>query len=127
MLDPCVMRSMRWGLTLALMTGLYYEILVYRMHGTRWWYDEFDGGEGVRRRGYLGQPVGGPVKLPNGVYRRNFTNGIALNNATSATQTVALGGTFKKLRGTQNPSLNNGATVTSVTILAHDGLILLKP
>jgi hypothetical protein len=127
MRDPCVMKSMRWGLTLALMTGLYYEILVYRMHGTRWWYDEFDGGEGVRRRGYLGQPLGGPAKLPNGVYRRNFQNGIALNNSTGAAQTVSLGGTFKKLRGTQNPTLNNGASVTSVTIPAHDGLILLRP
>jgi hypothetical protein len=127
MLDACVMRSMRWGLTLALMTGLYYEILVYRMHGTRWWYDEFDGGEGIRRRGYLGQPLGGPVKLANGVYRRNFQNGIALNNSTGATQTVSLGGTFKKLRGTQNRTLNNGASVTSVTIPAHDGIILLRP
>jgi hypothetical protein len=127
MLDPCVMRSMRWGLTLALMTGLYYEILVYRMHGTRWWYDEFDGGEGVRRRGYLGQPLGGPVKLPSGVYRRNFQNGIALNNSTASARTVSLNGTFKKLRGTQNRTLNNGASVTSVTIPAHDGIILLRP
>ncbi|MDQ3879965.1 MAG: Ig-like domain-containing protein, partial [Chloroflexota bacterium] len=50
----------------------------------------------------------------------------ALNNSTSTTQTVSLGGTFKHLKGTQNPTLNNGAQVTSVTIPEHDGVILLR-
>jgi hypothetical protein len=127
MLDPCVMRSMRWGLTLALMTGLYYEILIDARHGTRWWYDEYDGGLGIRERGYLGRPLGPPRKLANGIYRRNFTNGIALNNSTSVPRTVSFKRTYRKLRGTQNPTLNDGAAVTSVTIPAHDGLILLRP
>jgi hypothetical protein len=126
MLDPCTMKSMRWGLTLALMAGVYYEIYGWPNHGSRWWYDEYDGGEGVRKRGYLGQPLGGPVRLANGVYRRDFQHGIALNNSGSTSQTVSLGGVFQKLRGTQNPTLNNGAAVTSVTLPAHDGLILLR-
>jgi hypothetical protein len=126
MLDACTMRSMRWGLTLALMAGVYYEIYGWPYHGSRWWYDEYDGGEGVRKRGYLGQPLDGPVRLPNGVYRRDFENGVALNNSSSESQTVELGPAFRKLRGTQNPALNNGQLVTSVTIPAHDGLILLR-
>lgn len=126
MLGASAMRSMRWGLTLSLMTDVYYAIHLASNHDTRWWYDEYDGGEGVRRRGYLGQPLSAPVKLADGLYRRDFQSGIALNNSSAASQTVQLGGAFTKLRGTQNPTLNDGSSVTSVTIPAHDGIILLR-
>jgi hypothetical protein len=126
MRDPCVMKSMRWGLTLALMAGAYYEIYAWPHHGTRWWYDEYDGGAGIRRRGYLGRPLGPATRLASGVYRRDFRRGVALNNSTSGKRTVQLGGAFRKLRGPQNPSLNNGRVVRKVTIPAHDGIILLR-
>jgi len=127
MLDPGVMRSMRWGVTLALMAGAYYEIIVEHRHGTRWWYDEYDGGNGIRRRGYLGKALEPAVKLEaGGVWRRDFEHGIALNNSTSETVTIDLKKPFRRLRGTQNPRLNDGKVVTRVTLPAHDGLILLK-
>jgi hypothetical protein len=126
MLRPDVMKSMRWGLTLSLMTDVYYEIVLAGNHTTHWWYDEYDGGVGVRKRGYLGKPLGGPTVLSSAVYRRDYQNGIVLNNSSNAGQTISLGGTFKKLQGTQNPSLNNGSTVTSVTVPGHDGIILLR-
>jgi hypothetical protein len=126
MLRADVMKSMRWGLTLSLMTDVYFEPTIAGNHTTKWWYDEFDGGTGIRQRGYLGQPVGVPSQPSTSIYRRDFANGIALNNSSTAATTIQLGGTFKKLQGTQNPSLNNGANVTSVTIPAHDGLILLR-
>ena len=121
---------MRWGLTLSLMSGVYYE-LIGDFYGNeitcRWWFDEFDGGEGVRKRGYLGQAVAAYKKLRAGVYRRDFQRGIAINNSSDETVTVNLGGTFTKLRGTQAPSLNDGSNVTRVSIPAQDGIILLKP
>jgi hypothetical protein len=128
MTDPTVMKSMRWGLTLALMADIYYELYVGCpvMHHTRWWYDEYDGGEGVRRAGYLGRALGGPVEIADNVYRRDFENGVVINNSTGTSRTVDLGGAFRKLRGTQNPTLNNGATVTSVTVPGKDGIILLR-
>jgi hypothetical protein len=126
MLRPDVMKSMRWGLTLSLMTDVYYEITLDGNHSTRWWYDEYDGGVGVRKRGYLGKPLGGPAVLSSSIYRRDYQNGIVLNNSSNSSQTISLGGSFRKLQGTQNPSLNNGATVTSVTVPAHDGIILLR-
>ena len=126
MLDPCVMKSMRWGLTIAMLTNAYHAVYPYNRHGANWWYDEFDGGVGLRKRGYLGMPLGDPQKLANGVWRRDFQNGVALNNSTAATQTVALETTYRKLLGTQNPGLNNGASVTSVSIAEHDGIILLR-
>ncbi|MGH8327315.1 MAG: hypothetical protein ACRET2_11175, partial [Steroidobacteraceae bacterium] len=55
------------------------------------------------------------------------TNGIALVNPKgNGTQTVQLGGTFVKIKGTQDPSVNNGQTVTSVTLNDRDGIILLR-
>ena len=126
---PDVLRSMRWGLTLSLMTGAYYELFgnwYGNPYDVRWWFDEYDGGVGVRRRGYLDQALGAYKKVSDGVYRRDFKNGIAVNNSSSRPQTVDLGGTFRKLQGTQDPTLNDGSSVTSVTIPPDDGIILLR-
>jgi Hypothetical glycosyl hydrolase family 15 len=126
MLNRGVMRSMRWGLTLALMVGAYYEIIVDDRHATLWWYDEYDGGKGVRRRGYLGQPLGPRVTLRPGLWRRDFEQGIALNNSTPKTVTIDLKKSFRRMRGMQNPRLNNGKVTTRATLAPHDGLILLN-
>lgn len=126
MLDPGVMRSMRWGLTLALVAGAYYEIIANGHHETRWWYDEYDGGKGVRRRGYLGQAVTRPVRIQrDGVWRREFANGIALNNSTAKTVTIKLKRAYRHLRGTQDPRVNDGSLVRQVSLAGHDGVILL--
>jgi hypothetical protein len=127
---PDVLRSMRWGLTLSMMTGVYYE-LVGDWYGNpiqcQWWFDEYDGGVGIRRRGYLGQPLGPYKEIGRTLYRRDFENGIAINNSSSTTQTVALGGSYRKLKGTQDPAVNDGSTVSSVVVPAQDGIILLRP
>ncbi len=80
--------------------------------------------------GYLGYPTTQPPPAAgqNGVWRRDFDHGIALVNPKgNGAQTVSLGGTFVHLTGSQNPSLNNGSAVTSVTLQDRDGLILLRP
>ena len=126
MLDPAVMRSMRWGLTLALMSGAYYEIVINGIHGTHWWYDEYDGGQGIRRRGYLGRAVSRQVLLEPGVWRRNFENGIALNNSSAKAVTIKFKQPMRHLLGTQDRQLNNGKIVSKVTLPSHDGIILLN-
>ena len=115
----CSYARERWALTLAMMASAYFQA------ACGGWYDEFWGGT-LNQRGYLGHATGAAVKLANGVWRRDFTNGIALNNSTGSTQTISLGGTFRKLTGSQDPTVNNGSAVTSVTIPAQDGLILLR-
>ena len=60
------------------------------------------------------------------VYRRDYEGGVALVNATDAAVTVALGGSFRKINGTQAPQVNDGSLVTAVTIPAKDGLVLLR-
>jgi hypothetical protein len=95
-------------------------------------FDEFWGGS-LNTAGYLGSPASTAQgaeqssSWQQGVWRRDFENGIVLVNPTgNGTQTVSLGGTFYHLHGTQAPSINNGAAVTSVTIAAGDGVILLQ-
>jgi hypothetical protein len=60
------------------------------------------------------------------VFRRDFEKGIAIANATPNPVTVQLGGTFRLINGTQDPTVNNGAQVTSVTLDAWDGRILIR-
>jgi Hypothetical glycosyl hydrolase family 15 len=126
MLNPGVMKGMRWGLTLALMAGGYFEVNPDQMHDARWWYDEYDGGVGIRQRGYLGDALAAPRQLVANVWRRDFEHGIALNNSTDGAVVIDLESPYRHLVGDQNPALNDGSTVTSVTIPAHDGVILLR-
>jgi hypothetical protein len=114
------LKQMRWGLTLAMMASMYYM-----SPNANGWYDEYWGGS-LNRRGYLGKATGPAVKLQNGVWRRDFENGIALNNSTGSTQTVSLGATFRHLTGTQAPLINDGSSVTVASVPAQDGVILLR-
>ncbi len=69
------------------------------------------------------------VRLQEGgrdVWRRDYTGGLALVNATATTRTIPLGGTFQKITGTQAPAINDGSVVTQVTLPALDGLVLLR-
>jgi Hypothetical glycosyl hydrolase family 15 len=77
----------------------------------------------------LGTAISGPQTKAwqSGVWRRDFENGIALVNPKgNGTRTVTLGGTFKHLAGKQAPSVNNGESVTEVTLNARDGVILMR-
>ena len=95
---------------------------------------------GGRGEGYLGNQVGTAAGNPqttswsNGVWKREFQGGVVLwNPKGSGTRTVNVSGLvspsghagLKHILGTQNPSLNNGYSVTSVTLRDRDGLILL--
>jgi len=95
-------------------------------------FDEFWGGT-LNTAGYLGNASnttqGAEQSAPwsQGVWRRDFVNGIVLANpSNNSSQTVSLGGTFWHLSGSQAPNINNGAQVTSVTIQAGDAVILLR-
>ena len=65
----------------------------------------------------VGDPVG-PYAKVGGVYRRDFTAGMALVNPTTATVTVNLGGTYRDLNGVQQ---------SSITLAANQGEVLTKP
>lgn len=88
------------------------------------WLDEYDAGGTAS--GWLGHPVAGATGavggyiVGNGVYGREFTGGFVLwnpqgNNLTSVTPAMLPGGSgvFRRINGSQVPSVNNGALVTS--------------
>src|SRR5581483_1385199 len=101
-------QAMRFLLTLTLTNNGYFtfdEFNVNGGHQTVWWYDEYDNaGQGT---GYLGQPSGPASQPIAGVYRRDFTNGISLSNTTNSVQTIDLGATFQKIKGSQVPLVND--------------------
>ena len=135
-------QGMRYGITAALMNNGYYfaDVGEYDEETTtnRLWFDEYDNaGAGV---GYLGQPVSSSLGNPqttawsNGVWMREFTNGVVLwNPKGNGVKTVNVASLvspagrtgLKHLKGTQDPTVNNGAAATSVTLQDRDGVILL--
>jgi Hypothetical glycosyl hydrolase family 15 len=120
--SPTDYQSFRYGFASVLMNNGYYAFSGNStgMDGLVW-FDEYNA--------KLGNAIGAPPtrSWQKGVWRRDFTNGIALVNPKgNGPQTVSLGGTFVRIRGTQDPAVNNGQTVTSVTLQNRDGLILLR-
>ena len=115
-------QAMRYGLASCAMDDGYFAYSDHSRlyHGVPW-FDEY--------AAKLGNALSGPSTSAwqSGVYRRDFQNGIILVNPKgNGARTVSLGGNFVKLRGTQVPSVNNGATVSSVTLQDRDGIILMR-
>ncbi len=85
--------------------------------------------------GYLGQPTGPAIALrpgasvqwtvPSAMMRR-FEHGIVLLNPTSATVHARLSRVYWQLRGDQDPSVNAGQPVRSLTMPPYTGQILLN-
>ncbi|MGA7538165.1 MAG: putative glycoside hydrolase [Steroidobacteraceae bacterium] len=120
--DPTDYQSFRYGFASCLMDDGYYSFTSSSTgyYGVEW-FDEYNA--------KLGNPIGAPPTgaWQKGVWRRDFSNGIALVNPKgNGAQTVTLGGSFVKLKGTQDPAVNNGQTVTEVTLGDRDGIILLR-
>jgi hypothetical protein len=120
--NPTDYQSFRYGFASCLMNDGYYSFTDQSAgYSGVVWFDEYNAN--------LGQPTTLPpaAAWQNGVWRRDFTNGIALVNPKgNGPRTVQLGGTFVKIKGSQDPSINSGQTVTSVTLQDRDGIILLR-
>jgi len=119
-------RKMRFGLLSSLMVDNVYFSFDYgdQDHNQIWWYDEYDVN--------LGEPLGearaqnGGIQFTNDVWRRDFTNVVALVNPTGVSQVVDLGGEYERLIGKQDPNVNNGLISDRITLPANDGIILRK-
>jgi hypothetical protein len=116
-------QGMRYGLASTSMDDGYFAFQDQAQiaYSTAVHFDEYDA--------KLGSATSGPQKSAwqSGVYRRDFQNGIILVNPKgNGTRTVTLETNFRKLKGSQAPSVNNGQLVKSVTLKDRDGLILLR-
>lgn len=115
-------QTLRYSLASSLMDDAYFSYTDTAVgYASVPWFDEYNAS--------LGAAITPPQTSAwqKGVYRRDFANGIALVNPKgNGAQTVTLETSFVKLKGNQAPSINNGATVTQVTLQDRDGLILLR-
>jgi hypothetical protein len=114
-------QAFRYGLGSCLMDNGYYIFNTSGAYGDAPAFDEYNA--------KLGNSTTAPqtTAWQKGVYRRDFDNGIALVNPKgNGTQTVQLETSFKHLVGSQDPGVNNGQTVTSVTLQDRDGIILMR-
>lgn len=120
-------KTMRFGLTSALMFDAYYSFdygPALREH--LWWYDEYEAD--------LGKPLGSAFNLlgssnnwQEGLWQRDFENGIVLINSTNREQKITFEADYEKLKGKFDTQTNDGSVINQAVIPAQDGLILLKP
>jgi hypothetical protein len=115
-------QAFRYGFASCLMDDGYYNFtLAANNYSGFFWFDEFNAS--------LGNSLAGPstTAWQNGVYRRDFQNGIALVNPRgNGVQTVQLETAYVKIKGSQAPAVNNGQTVQTVTLQDRDGIILMR-
>ncbi len=120
-------RLFRYGLGSALVGGGYYSFdRGSQYHSVLWWYDEYEIPLGDVRGEprILSKPTGKGVAPA--LWARDYERGLVLVNSTDASQSTTLSGTFERIRGVQDPTVNDGALVNAVTIPARDGLVLLR-
>lgn len=117
---------MRFGLGSSLMLDNVYFSYDHgdQDHGQLWWYDEYNLnlGEAISPA----QSKNGYQDFQNDLWWRDYEKGIALVNSDSKIQKVELGAEYEKLLGTQDTQINDGSIVSSVSIPARDGLLMLK-
>jgi hypothetical protein len=119
---------MRYGLTSTLLYDGYYSFdWSTSKRENFWWYDEFNVD--------LGNPKSTPINLidstngqiKEGVWQREFENGIAILNSTDQNQTIKFDSEYEKIKSNQNPSINNGGKINELSLQSEDGTILLRP
>lgn len=112
---------MRYGLATTLLgNGMYCYTDSALNYSSVPWFDEYDA------------PLGLSVTLPptaavNGVFMREYENGLVLVNPSKVSSVlVQLNGNFRFIAGSQDPVVNTGATVSSLTVPPRAGRILLR-
>ena len=121
--DPSDYQAFRYGFCSALMDDAFYQFNSLTSYGGDFpWFDEYN------YQHKLGAAISPPptTAWQNGVYRRDFANGIALVNPKgNGAKTVTLETNYTRLSGKQAPSVNSGQTVRTLTLQDRDGIILL--
>lgn len=120
--DKTDYQALRYGLASCLMDDGYFSFTdtVQKYNGLVW-FDEYDAN--------LGQAAQAPptAAWQNGVYRRNFENGIALVNPRgNGPREITLEEDFQRISGKQAPTVNNGKVTRKVQLEDRDGIILLR-
>ena len=121
-------KTMRFGLASALLDDGYYSFdRGDESHHELWWYDEYETSLGKPANDAFNIAGNNSGKFKEGVWRRDFKNGLVVVNATNSEYDLDLGGEYERLHGTQAPTINDGTFVSNVQIPAKDGILLLRP
>jgi hypothetical protein len=120
--SPTDYQALRYGLASCLLDDGYFAFTdAAKGYTGVVWFDEFDAD--------LGKPVNGPsmTEWKNGVYRRDFENGIVLVNPKgNGAVEITLEEEFRRLTGKQAPGVNNGQLTKTVKLNDRDGIILKR-
>jgi len=118
----------RYGFASCLMDDGYFDFSPDSTYDNIAWFDEYDLA-GQASTDWLGSAIDPPQysAWQNGVYRRRFQNGMAIVNPKgNGTQTVRIEEGYSRIAGSQDPAVNNGQQVDTVTLKERDGIILVR-
>jgi Hypothetical glycosyl hydrolase family 15 len=119
--SPVDYRFFRYAYTSCLLDDGYFSFSDRTvMYSSVAWFDEYDF--------KLGQALSGSpaAAWSQGVWRRDFQNGVVLVNPTIVSRTVTVESGLRRLAGTQDPAVNDGAAVSQVTLKPKDGIVLRR-
>jgi hypothetical protein len=114
-------KLMRYGLASALLENGWFLHLPLTGTFQPKWFEEYEAP--------IGTPVESPPTAPksNGIWMRKYQNGVVLVNPSKTyTRSIYVGTSYKRLKGTQDPYVNNGAYQSTVTLGPRQGLIMIK-
>lgn len=113
-------KLMRYGLASAMLENGWFVHLPSSGTLKSAWFDEYEA------------PIGKPIESPptsaksNGIWARKYENGMVLVNPTSSSRSINVGTSYRRMKGSQDPYVNNGNYVSTVTLPARSGLLLLR-
>ncbi len=118
----------RYGLTSSLMGDSYYSFdFGPSNHAQFWRYDEYEINLGNKQTTAYNLLDKNNKTIKPGLWRRDFASGVAIVNSTDKEQRYSFAKEeFEKIRGTQDPLINNGQKVNWIKLAPHDGIVLLK-
>jgi hypothetical protein len=119
--EPTDYKTIRYGLASALMDNGYFVHIPSSGTMKPNWVEDY------------GAPLGDAAEAPptaaaqNGIWMRRYTNGIVLvNPSKTVTASIDVGPGYKRLAGTQDPTVNNGRAESSVTLGPRQGLLMIR-
>lgn len=121
-------KHFRYGLTSALLGEGYYSFdYDVTSHSQTWWYDEYNINLGPAYSKAYNLLGNNKNELKNGLWRRDFKYGSVIVNSTNQEQTpLFLKENLEKIKGEQDPLINNGLRINYLKLAPQDGIVLLK-
>ena len=114
-------RLMRYGLCTTLLGDGYFSYSGPDGYNTPPWFDEFSA-----TLGRAAEPPVSSAEGSTGVWTRKFEKGLVLVNPQDKEAECPVPAGYRRLKGTQDPTVNSGSPAgTRIKVAARDGLVLI--